>query len=312
MNSVSTTGTSSAAHLNTNTANTRQNKVINKKNTYALRLLGETAMQYKSLPSKFKNVRIPSILGAPYHLAALYISSLRSFESRQQLKEIGLQLGYFCGKSSLETKDYKDILGEIPDVKLVELDLSAIAMFAFELAVLNAFIASLKPKNIFEIGTYEGRSTLNMYENADPGTNIITIDLPPGEERLSAGNPTGYLVRPLVEDGKIVQLYGNTLNFDFSPYFGRQDFVFVDAGHRYENVKNDSRIAAKLMRTSNSGCILWHDYGRFDGLTRAVDEFAREEKDLGQFFHIRGTTLACLRIGALSWLSVRSLCYECR
>lgn len=298
MNNISTTNSSATAQLNNNSANSIQKKGSNKKSAYSFRLLGETAMQYMHVPRVPKKFTLPTYISAPYHLAILYLNSLTSFESRQQIREIGLQFGYLCGKSHLQTKDYKEILGVLPNIKIVELDLSSIAMFTFELAVLNSFIASLKPKNIFEIGTFEGRTTRNIYENAEPGTSIVTIDLPPGEERLSAGNPTGYLVRPLVEEGKIVQLYGNTLNFDFTPYFGKQDFVFVDAGHRYENVKNDSRIAAKLIRQSEKGCILWHDYGRFDGLTRAVNEFAREEKHLCEFCHLRGTTFACLMFGA--------------
>jgi SAM-dependent methyltransferase len=48
------------------------------------------------------------------------------------------------------------------------------------------------------------------------------------------------------------------------------DFVFIDASHEYEDVKND--ILAWLPKVKKKGILAGHDYGTFDGVTRAVDE----------------------------------------
>ena len=53
----------------------------------------------------------------------------------------------------------------------------------------------------------------------------------------------------------------------------RFDFVFIDANHGYESVKED--IAAWWPLVRPGGLFCGHDYhGRFDGVDRAVDEFA--------------------------------------
>jgi predicted O-methyltransferase YrrM len=36
------------------------------------------------------------------------------------------------------------------------------------------------------------------------------------------------------------------------------EFIFIDAGHRYEEVLNDSRRALEVL--SPNGCVVWHDY----------------------------------------------------
>lgn len=38
------------------------------------------------------------------------------------------------------------------------------------------------PKLIIEIGTFDGRTTLNLAVNSPPKTKIVTLDLPPNEE----------------------------------------------------------------------------------------------------------------------------------
>jgi hypothetical protein len=52
----------------------------------------------------------------------------------------------------------------------------------------------------------------------------------------------------------------NSQTFDFSPYEGRIDLVFVDGDHSYEGVRSDTRSAYRLLRNDES-VIVWHDYG---------------------------------------------------
>ena len=55
-----------------------------------------------------------------------------------------------------------------------------------ELAVLAQAAAAVSPGDeIIEIGTFDGRTTLNLALNAPPTSHIFTLDLP-------AGAPTAY------------------------------------------------------------------------------------------------------------------------
>jgi hypothetical protein len=46
--------------------------------------------------------------------------------------------------------------------------------------------------------------------------------------------------------------------------------VFVDASHSYENVLFDSETALQI--SIQGGIILWHDYGVWEDVTKALDE----------------------------------------
>jgi Methyltransferase domain len=70
---------------------------------------------------------------------------------------------------------------------------------------------------------------------------------------------------------RIKQLFGNSLEFDFSPYERSIDLVFVDAAHDYPHGFPDSRTALRLVRPG--GVVLWHDFiAHFPGLVHAIIE----------------------------------------
>lgn len=52
--------------------------------------------------------------------------------------------------------------------------------------------------------------------------------------------------------------------------FEELDFCFIDAAHDYESVKSD--IIAWLPKVKKGGWMIFHDYGLFEGVTKAVDE----------------------------------------
>jgi hypothetical protein len=63
---------------------------------------------------------------------------------------------------------------------------------------------------------------------------------------------------------------------------GSQDFVFIDADHRYEAVRDD--LAAWLPKVRGGGLICGHDYSNgFPGVNRAVSE-----KLQGRVVHVHG------------------------
>ena len=176
-----------------------------------------------------------------------------------------------------------------------------------ELCVINQLVRQRQPATIFELGTFDGRTTLNLAANTPPETRLWTVDLPAAavdqtkfalsgtERNLVEKEKSGARFERRPEGAKITQLYGDTATFDFSPYHGKIDFVFIDASHAYEYVLNDSRIALKLLRAGR-GTIVWHDYGEWIGVTGALNEL-RHEPAYSGLCRIEGTTLAMARIG---------------
>jgi predicted O-methyltransferase YrrM len=168
-----------------------------------------------------------------------------------------------------------------------------------ELCVIGLICQHEKPRKIFEFGTFNGRTTLNLAMNAPADAKVYTLDLrTPGqahlvtsrdEDRYRLGNNSGYLFRDCGVAKKIEQLWSDSAKFDDTPYHGQMDLIFVDGAHTYEYVCNDTRKALAMLRAG--GIILWHDYCVwYPGVVRCVEE-------LMQNFpvrHIEGTHLAVL------------------
>ena len=175
-----------------------------------------------------------------------------------------------------------------------------------ELVTICRVVRSLNPRRIFELGTFDGRTTLNLAANASPDSEVYTLDLPRELIENSAGPIHAHEVRYADKNQsgaryagsdvghKIRQLHGDSGTFDFSQYYDTIDLVFIDASHTYEYVINDSLHALKLLRGSR-GIIVWHDYARWDGVTRAVNELRRVHSSFADVVAIEGTTLAYLK-----------------
>ena len=154
-----------------------------------------------------------------------------------------------------------------------------------ELLTLAAICRYIKPRRIFEIGTYTGSSTLEMAINTPDDTEILTLDLAPGELIGSAFHDSIY-------NSKIGQLYGNSLEFDYTPYEHSIDLVLVDANHSYECVSSDTEKAFSMLRPG--GVIVWDDYRWLEehfecsGVTRFLNEFQAKRP----LFSIAGTRFA--------------------
>src|SRR5438874_1943073 len=119
---------------------------------------------------------------------------------------------------------------------------------------LAAAVAVMKPRVVFEIGTFDGNTTRRLAEAAPADAVVYTIDLP--EEAFNAtqspdafsGCRVGERYADSPARAKIKQLRADAAKFDFSPYYGLVDFVFVDAAHDYPHGLLDSRTALKLVR----------------------------------------------------------------
>jgi len=119
---------------------------------------------------------------------------------------------------------------------------------------------------------------MHLASNSSKNTKIYTLDLPIDynlssdyKKELSSYSYDDLMVVELSKksfnervfketayDKKIVELTGNSLNYDFSPYFGKIDFIFIDGSHALKYVKSDTDNALKML--SKNGVIIWHDY----------------------------------------------------
>jgi predicted O-methyltransferase YrrM len=180
----------------------------------------------------------------------------------------------------------------------------------FEIDVISRLVKFQRPQTIFEIGTFDGRTTLNMARHCADNARVHTLDLPAAQidatglhidqadRQFIAKRRSGALFIGTDVEHKITQLYGDSATYDFSPFFGMVDFVFVDGSHSYEYVLQDSQTAVKLVRPG--GVILWHDYVAagptpWPGLARAIDQLFREDARFRDMKQIAGTAIVILR-----------------
>jgi predicted O-methyltransferase YrrM len=170
----------------------------------------------------------------------------------------------------------------------------------YELYCLSSIAKNLEPGTIFEIGTFDGRTTLHFALNTGDGTKIHTLDLPPSElenvrMKLDAGDHQlvdkkgfrigeNYLDRD--ESKKVTQHLSDSASFDYSPFFNSIDLFFVDGAHSYDYVRSDTENALKTIKPG--GMILWHDY------TNVIDvtEYLNELSSTKPIYRINHTSIA--------------------
>jgi predicted O-methyltransferase YrrM len=163
----------------------------------------------------------------------------------------------------------------------------------YEQFALMAIAQLRRPKRVFEIGTYNGDTTL-LLAKAAPDAELWTLDLSSDDadvatDRNEAINAKesgiGVRFHGTPEADRITQLFGDSREFDFAPWNGAIDLVLVDGGHDYDVVRSDTITANRLV--APGGLIIWDDYSpAWPGVVRAVDESAATA------FHLAATDLA--------------------
>lgn len=173
-----------------------------------------------------------------------------------------------------------------------------------ELITLCSFVKRLQPRAVFEFGTFNGLTTLQIALNAADECVVYTLNLPldhsetllPSSEQDRMVQPrragSGQAFRDAPERSRIVELFGDSATFDYAPYYGSCDFVLVDAGHEYENVKSDVKNSLKLLRAAG-GVIFWHDFPNAPGVCRFIEELSVSRK----IFHLKDTRFAFTVVG---------------
>lgn len=157
-----------------------------------------------------------------------------------------------------------------------------------EISSLAYMVKVLKPNIVFETGTFIGRTTRLFANNSPELCEIFTLDLPQHKVPHQIGKE--FMNTPQAK--KITQLYGDSRKFDFSKWYGKCDFVWIDGCHDYDFVLRDTENALKLC--SPNGWITWHDYRHtawWSGVTRCVRELYKSHPNI---VHLKSTTIAVL------------------
>lgn len=176
-------------------------------------------------------------------------------------------------------------------------------MPAQDIYALLRVVRWIKPKVIFEIGTYQGVTTAHLALNSE--AQIHTLDLPRematdlksytpiDASAVQARDQIGQFYRQSNQAGRIHQLFGDSRTFNFEAYYGSADLVLVDACHLYDYVISDSHQAARLL--GPKGVIVWHDFGNSCDMVRALKQVSREMK----LYHMAGSAIAFIPVGFL-------------
>ncbi len=190
-----------------------------------------------------------------------------------------------------------------------------------EAAALVSLVKLLKPRKIFEFGTFLGYSTALLVENSADDCAVYSLDL--GDTHVSDKPLAAFAEADLRSDGDINDEYLRGAQGARGPHYttalpaaatarlhllqqdsrrfdpaahdldGSVDMVFVDGGHDTETITIDSANARKMI--GESGVIVWHDFASniHGDVTTFVSELAQRELVVC----IQNTMLAILLVG---------------
>ncbi len=176
----------------------------------------------------------------------------------------------------------------------------------------ETWILSVLSKDVlrmFEFGTCTGKTAYLWARNSSPEAIVTTLTLAPDQldqyqpgehDRTAAADRalaeslfTRFLYSGTEVESKIEQLFGDSKDFDETPFLQQCDLIFVDGSHAYSYVKNDSEKALRMLKPG--GIILWHDYNALTHNTDGVFDYLNELHQELPLVHLRGTNLVAYR-----------------
>lgn len=177
------------------------------------------------------------------------------------------------------------MIEEVPYGQVVRRDLARGAVkrgdfpgFREDYLAIHCLIRAHRPDRLFEIGTSTGRGTKvicramssrNRGRPNDTRGRVLSLDVLPGTDpfiRYPEGEDGHPEVAGRDNPYPYTQLYGDSKNFDASPYLPI-DAWFIDGKHDYQHARSDTLLAL----TSNPRLIIWHDL-QIESVYQAVAE----------------------------------------
>ena len=170
-------------------------------------------------------------------------------------------------------------------------------------------VIAKKSKKIFEFGTCSGKTTYLLAENSPADCKIQTITLSPKELNTikHASKDNKIATRNVIEESiydkffftgkecerKIEVIFQDSKELDISKLKKKFDLIFIDGGHGYSCIKNDSEKALEMIK--ENGIIFWHDYILYKKSTSDVVKYLSNLSKKFQIFHINRTHMCFFR-----------------
>jgi predicted O-methyltransferase YrrM len=159
--------------------------------------------------------------------------------------------------------------------------------------------------NILEFGTCSGKNTMLMALNSKNSAKILSLTLNADQSKklnldkkdnstslrniINESNYERFLFSGTEFEKKIKVMFIDSRLFKTSKYLNKFDLIFIDGGHTYSIVKNDSEKAFQML--SKKGIIIWHDYvvGKESckDVCKYINEIAKQKK----LYHIKNTSM---------------------
>jgi predicted O-methyltransferase YrrM len=110
------------------------------------------------------------------------------------------------------------------------------------------------PQKVVEIGTYHGGTLYHWLQRAAPGATVVSID-----SYVAGVDNTGLYEGWCPEDVTLKVIKGNSNDVwvDHFDELSGCEWLFIDAGHYYEEVEADWRHYRPFVR--EGGVVLFHD-----------------------------------------------------
>lgn len=247
------------------------------------------------------------ILKGLYVLYFIALNMLKVFVKPKEGRDFFNHVWKYASLSvcPIELKEASAIFPGIHEIQVSFPDISPqdVKVTFLELYYLCAIAKYIEAQNIFEIGTFTGATTLHMATNTDTNVRIFTLDLPPSlmdstmfpisksDLEFTENRQSGEKFKGSDVEYKITQFLDDSAAFDYSPFYGKMDLIFIDGSTQYEYVKMDSENAFKMLSKKKGSTIIWHDYGNglgFEGVANALHELAKTKP----LYRIRKTAFA--------------------
>lgn len=223
---------------------------------------------------------------------------------------ISLSKSYDCsGIHSIKLRnllELRDPACETREIKTMfpPIDIGSITLV--DQITLLLLIELAAPERILEIGTYQGYTT-RLFASNSSAKEILSIDLPQldavesevlDRKRVlidgdyndnylkSVQNLTGtkYLKDLSATDAERINLIkSDSTKLNFDEFVGSIQFAFIDGGHSYDVIKQDTKNVLGQMK---AGVIVWHDYS--SSIHSDVSTFLDEYSEMNQLFYVQG------------------------
>jgi predicted O-methyltransferase YrrM len=163
-----------------------------------------------------------------------------------------------------------------------------------DLMLLAGLTEQIDSCSYFEIGTWRGESVATVSPRAQ---SCHTLCLSNEEMHRMGMHPRTIESHRLFSKDleNVIQLYGDSRNFDFGKLNRKFDLVFIDGDHHYDFVKSDTENIFRHLVHEKS-IVVWHDYGfhpdqvRYEVMAAILDGIGAERT--GMVYHVAHTKSA--------------------